>query len=308
MIKLLTSGKRLPVSTIRIIVSCSPPLLKFGKLRFIISLIANRGPVFAYVFRSLLFAIRGLRFANRFFADCDELLWSYSLMQVRPIKRCIITCLVFFFLLFFFGTDPFLSFTYNGSAGNADAAPVSSSKRRARTAVREGIGAQREIELVRTTPQGVTIQLFIPASDFEIRTQDNNGDHFQGSRVETQTVSFPGCRFTVQSPGALRLPVQSTLISVPVDADFQVRVVEQEFSTRKVAVSKEVSGLSESLFTHTPKTDRFFPANLVETREAGWIRENRVLPIQFNPVQYNPVRRELRLYHKLIVEVRFLRS
>lgn len=229
-------------------------------------------------------------------------------MQVRPIKRCIITCFVFFPLLFFLETDPFFSFTDIGSSGNAEAAPVSSSNRRAGTAVREGIGAQREIELVRTTPQGVTIQLFIPASDFEIGTEGESSDQFQGARVETQTVSFPGCRFTVQSPGALRLPVQSTLISVPVDADFQVRIVEQDFSTRKIAGSKEVSGLSESLFTHNPKTDRFFPANLVETREAGWIRENRILPIQFNPVQYNPVRRELRLYHRLIVEVRFLRS
>ena len=200
--------------------------------------------------------------------------------------------------------------------------PVSSSNRHARTAVREGVGAQREIELVRTTPQGVTIQLLIPASDFEIRTEGDNGDQFQVSRVETQTVSFSGCRFTVQSPGALRLPVQSTFISVPVDADFQVRIVEQEFSTRKVAASEGAPDFPENLFANNQepttnsqqptanshKTDRFFPTNLVETREAGWIRENRVLPIQFNPVQYNPVRRELRLYHRLIVEVRFLRS
>ncbi|MDE0423697.1 MAG: C25 family cysteine peptidase [Candidatus Poribacteria bacterium] len=230
-------------------------------------------------------------------------------MQVRPIKRCIITCFVFFSLLFFLGTDPFWSFTYIGSSSNAEAAPVSPSNRHARTAVREGVGAQREIELVRTTPQGVTIQLFIPASDFEIRTEGDNDDQFQVSRVETQTVSFPGCRFTVQSPGALRLPVQSTFISVPVDANFQVRVVEQNFSTHKIAADVLPSDLpSFHSDSNTPKTDRFFPANLVETREAGWIRENRVLPIQFNPVQYNPVRRELRLYHRLIVEVRFLRS
>ena len=52
--------------------------------------------------------------------------------------------------------------------------------------------------------------------------------------------------------------------------------------------------------------DRFFPNNIAKIREAGWIRENRILPIQLNPVQYNPVRRELRLYHRIVVEVRFI--
>ncbi len=223
-------------------------------------------------------------------------------MQVRRIKNCAIVCFVFVIIFCFLEVSPFLFSTFIHSYGRADAAPVSSSNRRARTTVREGVGAQREIELVRTTSQGVTIQLRIPESDFEIGTEVNSSDQFQEPRVETQTVSFPGCRFAVQSLGVLQLPVQSTLISVPTDTDFQVRIVEQDFSTRKMAVSRQFPS------TDSHKTDRFFPANLVETRAVGWIRENRVLPIQLNPVQYNPVRRELRLYHRLIVEVRFIRS
>ncbi len=230
-------------------------------------------------------------------------------MQVRPIKRCIIAWFVCVVLLFFFQADPFFFFTDVGSSDSVDAAPISSNHRRARTAVREGVSAQREIELVSTTPQGVTIQLFVPESDFEIGTEADSSDSFQMSRLETQIVSFPGCRFATESLGSLLLPVQSTLISVPVNVDFQVRVVEQDFSTRQLGVDVLPP---DSPASHTNadarKTARFLPANLVETREAGWIRENRVLPIQLNPVQYNPVRRELRLYHRLIVEVRFLRS
>ena len=247
-------------------------------------------------------------------------------MQFRPIKRCIIACFVSVILLFFLETDPFSSFTSVGSSGRAEAAPISSSDRRARAAGHEGVGTQREIELVRTTPQGVTIQLFIPESDFEIGTAVDTGDQFQVPRVETQAVSFPGCRFAVGFSGVLRLPVQSTLISVPADANFQVQVVEQDFSTRKIAVSSQQSAVSGRLWQEktvatarrstvgrqpiadSHKTDRFFPTKLVETGEAGWMRENRVLPIQLNPVQYNPVRRELRLYHKLIVTVNFVRS
>ena len=107
-------------------------------------------------------------------------------MQIRPIKCCRVACFIFFALLFFLQTVPFLSFTDIGSSGNAEASPISSSNRRAGTAAREGVEVQREIELVRTTSQGVTLQLFIPESDFEIGTEGDSIDQFQVSRVETQ--------------------------------------------------------------------------------------------------------------------------
>ena len=113
--------------------------------------------------------------------------------------------------------------------------------------------------------------------------------------AESQSISFPGCNFTTEF-GTLRLPMQSTLVGVPPDVDFQVRVIDKDFSTRPIEAIAPTSGKQK---------DSFFPTRLVEIREAGWIRENRVLPIQLNPVQYNPVRREVRLYHRLVVEVGF---
>ena len=226
-------------------------------------------------------------------------------MQIRLTKiRAIVCfiCVVIFIL--FLETVLFLPSTSTYSHGIADAAPVPSNNRRAKSATRESIESQREIELVRTTLQGVTVQLLIPESDFEIGTASDNHEQLPVSRVESQTISFPGCRFAAQLPGALRLPVQSTLISVPPDVDFRVQVVEKDFSTHKLPndfFTSSFQGTSE-------KTDRFYPTNLVETTETGWIRENRVLPIQFNPVQYNAIRREVRFYHRLVVEVRFIQS
>ena len=77
--------------------------------------------------------------------------------------------------------------------------------------------------------------------------------------------------------------------------DFQLKIVETDFSTHNVA------------WATPPKLqkDSFFPERLVKLGKVGWIRENRVLPVQLNPVQYNPARREIRLYHKLVVEVHF---
>ena len=201
------------------------------------------------------------------------------------------------------------------SFGVATAAPMLLRNQSIRASTRNSVKTRREIELVSSTSQGVTIQLVIPKSDFLFENGVNDyRSSVDGSRLkegsiksdpsltdsrqlttDNQHISFPGCNFTTEF-GTLRLPMQSTLMSVPPDVDFQLRVIDKDFSTHKIEAIAHTSG---------GQKDSFFPARLAEIREAGWIRENRVLPIQLNPVQYNPVRREVRLYHRLVVEVRF---
>ena len=162
-----------------------------------------------------------------------------------------------------------------------------------------------KIELLRATSQGVTIQLTVAKSDFEIETEVRNGKQFQ-------TLSFPKCRFTAE-PGAPRLPMQTALIGVPPDASFTVQIVESgDYSTYKLKHTiVDGSGdfgsevLNRQRSDNGRTTNQFFPRNLAKIGKAGWIRENRVLPIQLNPVQYNPVSGEVKLYHRLVVEVQF---
>ena len=201
------------------------------------------------------------------------------------------------------------------SFGIAAAAPIPLRNQNTPAATRNSAKTQREIELVRSTSQGVTIQLVIPKSDFlfhngvkgyrasvdgswlkegSVKSDTSLTDNRQLT-TDNQFISFPGCNFTTEF-GMPRLPTQSTLIGIPPDVDFQLRVIDKDFSTHKI---------EEKAPTSSQQRDSFFPTRLAEIREAGWIRENRVLPIQLNPVQYNPVRREVRLYHRLVVEVRF---
>ena len=96
-------------------------------------------------------------------------------------------------------------------------------------------------------------------------------------------------------------PCKLALIGVPPDASFSVRMIESgDFSTytlkHTLADYRDIIGQSNSdgtSFKHKSDsnyaTDRFYPYNLAKIGTAGWIRENRVLPIQLNPVQYNPV-------------------
>lgn len=165
------------------------------------------------------------------------------------------------------------------------------------------------IELVSATPQAVVLQLTISELDFEINTHERDGKQFQ-------SLSFPRCRFASE-PGYPHLPVQTTLIGVPPDVSFSVRIIESnEFSTytlkhtladyREILEQNNFEGTSfkqktGSIYT----TNRFYPYTLANIGTVGWIRENRVLPIQVNPVQYNPVSGIVKLYHKLVVEVQF---
>ena len=239
-------------------------------------------------------------------------------MQTRPMKMSAITpvrlliLLITFFLYSEMGHLPVMTPTH---LDNVAVAAPTTSRQRPRAATRNRADIQREIELVSSTSRGVTIQLVIPASDFlfdntsefdsgtESVTDTQLGRDSHISDLESPTISFPGCRFTT-GLGMPRLPIQSTLIGVPTDVNFQLRIVEKDFSTHKVEDLISISNLSAQLDT-TRRKDSFFPENLAEIGEASWIRENRVLPVQLNPVQYNPIRREIRCYHRLVVEVRF---
>ncbi len=223
-------------------------------------------------------------------------------MQIRSLKLPSIASLrlpILFITLFCLETGalPVLNCIY--PCRTAIASPVPLRDTHARTASRENTNVPREIELVRATAQGVTIQLTVPESDFQI---SRSGKDTDTRMSESQTISFPGCRFTT-APMMPRLPIQTALIAVPADVSFQLSVIEKRFTTHAV---KRIAYTLASQGAAVREVNRFSPDNLAVIRKAGWIRENRVLPIQFNPVQYNAVRREVRLYHQIVVEVRFV--
>lgn len=163
-----------------------------------------------------------------------------------------------------------------------------------------------KIELLSANRQGVTIQLSIPKNDFEINTAEQNGEEYQ-------TLSFPDCRY-MSEPNSYRLPMQTALIGVPSDASFTVRIVESaEYSTHQLKhkIRNNRSDIDSAKGNQVQNsrelavTNRFLPYSLANIGKAGWIRENRVLPIQIYPVQYQPISGTVKLYHRLVVEVQF---
>lgn len=170
-----------------------------------------------------------------------------------------------------------------------------------------------KIELVNTTQQGIKLQIIIAESDIKIDTLERNSKQFQ-------TISFPQCRYT-STLETYRLPMQTALIGVPTDVSFTLHVVDSsDFSTYKLEHNLADHSTyyrqrifdgeqfnQESSLVQKGTPNHFSPQHLAEIGTAGWIRENRVLPIQLNPVQYNPATRVVKVYHRLVVEVRFNR-
>ena len=122
-------------------------------------------------------------------------------MQMSPLKirktanLWLSTLFITFFLCLDFGSLPVRN-------GIAAASPIISRDQHSRPATRGRTILQKNVELVSATAQGVTIQLLIPKSDFHL---SSSGTENGVDKVESQVLSFPGCRFTAE-PGTPRLP------------------------------------------------------------------------------------------------------
>ncbi|MYB65780.1 hypothetical protein F4X73_13905 [Candidatus Poribacteria bacterium] len=164
-----------------------------------------------------------------------------------------------------------------------------------------------KVKLLAASTQGVTIQLSIEKSDFDIDTLEHNGEQFQ-------SLSFANCHYTTEHDSFM-LPMQTALIGVPSDARFTVRILE---STEPTTIQLKHRLKTIGFHSNTEKTNRdsntvnpptidgFLPNTLAQIATAGQIRENHVLPLKIYPVQYNPATRIVKLYHRIVVEVQFI--
>ena len=163
-----------------------------------------------------------------------------------------------------------------------------------------------KVELLDASTQGVTLQLSIDRSDFDIDTLEKSGEQFH-------SLSFPNCSYTTEHE-SFKLPMQTALIGVPSDASFTVRIIDStEYTTVQLKNMlkttnfhfnpDKISRIGNS--ANTAIIDRFLPNKFAHIGKAGWIRENRVLPLTIYPVQYNPASRVVKLYHRLVIQVQF---
>jgi hypothetical protein len=121
-----------------------------------------------------------------------------------------------------------------------------------------------------------------------------------------------GCNI-VNTAGNPDLPGISRFIVVPKSAVVQVQVsksridIYKNVDIRPAIMSQKEKGGQKISFNKgiVYRTDTFFPSQTVEISQPMLIRGINVVKINTRPFQYNPIKRELRVYKDIKVEISF---
>ncbi len=154
----------------------------------------------------------------------------------------------------------------------------------------------------------------------ELSVQDYTSEELVHDGQLYQHVTMRGMQSTL-APGMPQVPLRGALLGIPAPtgvavellaADYETltgyrlspapRLVpsdEMGFGTPAYREIDETFALNAKLYA----TDAFYPPNPVELGEVGFLRNQPVAQVRFYPVQYNPVRREVRVYRRLLAQV-----
>jgi len=168
------------------------------------------------------------------------------------------------------------------------------------------------VKLLRSDSQRIVLELTIP--DFQVISREHGGTTYQA-------IVVPDLEQTWE-PGQPQVPFKGILLGVPSSGqvlgqtEFGTSVLESAYETRTGlmlypsprAIVQEEEGAPVldhqfALDRATYRQNAFYPGPLARIGFSGYLRDQRVVQLQFYPFQYNPVTRELRCYSKLRVQV-----
>ncbi|MBN2566219.1 MAG: hypothetical protein JXB46_10965, partial [Candidatus Eisenbacteria bacterium] len=122
-----------------------------------------------------------------------------------------------------------------------------------------------------------------------------------------------GSESDIMALGLPQLPDVARSIVIPDDAEMSVRVLSShyvEYTDLPVAPSKGILMRNVDpatvAYSFDPRyeVDGWYPSELAYAREPYIMRDVRGLVVVVNPFQYNPVTRTLRVYDRVVVEVK----
>ena len=164
------------------------------------------------------------------------------------------------------------------------------------------------LQLLEADEQHVLLELTLSA--FHSETVIHDGVQYQRLRVAGWGMQG--------QPGQPQLPMHAILLGMPRSGSPQVSLVEADSYTvagrlihpaPALALEEETDGphvLEAFAFdADAYSADTFYPGPLAEATPGGWLRDQPVSQLRLSPFQYNPLRRELRVYRRLVVRVTF---
>ncbi len=167
-----------------------------------------------------------------------------------------------------------------------------------------------------TSDNGITVQFTLPELTVTEVVRD---------KVRYQEVNYADCRYT-DEPGNPRVPVTRVMLGIPASAEIEAIDVsaasaETRAGVRLVPVSIfDVRDLDSqhSAVQYWRESGSAYQSNvrklsypglpLARIVREGYIRNQRVVALALYPVQYFPSTRQLRLYSRLTVNIRFSKA
>jgi hypothetical protein len=154
------------------------------------------------------------------------------------------------------------------------------------------------------------LSLRLSADTYELRDVRIEGKDYQ-------QLTVPGAGLSSEA-GAPQLPMKADLIGVPPGADIELNVVRDDFERLEgkfhIMPAPSPAPITDDLqpggqaFVENPEVynqDAVHPQKAVRLGDEAWLRDQRIIPIQFFPFQYNPLTGDLIWHRYLEVEINF---
>ncbi len=176
-----------------------------------------------------------------------------------------------------------------------------------------GQAVAADLRLLASSEQAIIVELRLPA--WEMTSQ-------KAGEFLLDEINVPGFSYTSE-PGTPRLPVKFVTLGIPPGVEPQVQVLEADgprTETGYQLAANPSPTLSFDLETapsiatlnelpqpqvEPASGDALYPAELAQVIEVGRLRSQSFVQIRLNPFQYHPQKRELRIYDRLKIAVKF---
>jgi hypothetical protein len=153
----------------------------------------------------------------------------------------------------------------------------------------------KNIQIVKCDNAGIIVEINFKAPEFTLHPI--NGEIFDLATIEDCDL--------FRIPGYPQVPIDGTLLAIPVHGNYRLEILEVQpeiMSNRLIqsvpyidysTVNEQSPQIEYKPLAEIYQQNHFFPAEWAEIGGENFLRNQRVVRLQFNPLRFNPVSREV---------------